>query len=106
MRRGTADNPQEYIDGWSQLEVGVDRRAPLSDFYSDEVLADVVAGANSLNRPFIPQGQGLLLSAVSAERIIPQTIADVIEGFLTPEGGAAELQTLMEEVQASLAEEE
>ena len=105
MRRGTADNPTEYINGWSQLEVGVDRRAPLSDFYSDEVLADVVAGANSLNRPFIPQGQGLLLSAVSAERVIPQTIADVIEGFLTPEEGAAELQTQMEEIQASLVEE-
>ena len=103
MRRGTADNPTEYIDGWGQLEVGVDRRAPLSDFYSADVLADVIAGANSLNRPFIPQGQGLLLSAVSAERIIPQTIADVIEGFLTPEEAAAELQTRMEEIQASLA---
>ncbi len=105
MRTGSADNPTEYIDGWGQLEVGVDRRAPLSDFYSAEVLADVVAGANSLNRPLIPQGQGLLLGAISAERVIPQAIADVIEGFLTPEEAAADLQTLIEEIQASLADE-
>ena len=102
MRRGTADNPTEYIDGWGQLEVGVDRRAPLSDFYSAEVLADVVEGANSLNRPLIPQGQGLLLSAISAERVIPQAIADVIEGFLTPEEAAELLQEQIEEIQASL----
>ena len=74
----------------------------MSDFYSAEVLADVVAGANSLNRPLIPQGQGLLLSAISAERIIPQAIADVIEGFLTPEEAAADLQEQIEEIQASL----
>jgi multiple sugar transport system substrate-binding protein len=102
MRSGTADNPTEYIDGWGQLEVGVDRRAPLSDFYSAEVLADVVAGANNLNRPMIPQGQGLLLSAISAERVIPQAIADVIDGFLTPEEAAELLQEQVEDIQAAL----
>lgn len=102
MRSGTAENPTEYIDGWGQLEVGVDRRAPLSDFYSADVLADVIAGANSLNRPLIPQGEGLLLSAIADERVIPQAIADVIEGFLTPEEAAEQLQERIEEIQAAL----
>ena len=34
MRRGTQDEPTKYLEEWAALEVGVDRTAPLSDFYA------------------------------------------------------------------------
>ena len=34
----------DYVDLWSNLPVGVDRKAPLSDFYPADVIADIVAG--------------------------------------------------------------
>lgn len=104
MRFGNAENPTEYLDGWSQLEVGVDSRAPLSDFYSEEVLATIVEGANNIDRWAINQGYGELASAVYTELLFPQYIADMIEGNLTAEEAAAELQTEIEDLLASLQE--
>ena len=105
MRRGTPDNPTEYIDGWGQLEVGVDRRAPLSDFYSEEVLNDLIQGADNIDRWGFTEGQGQLVSAIYSELVIPQAIADVIDGFLTPEEAATEIQSQVEDIQAALSEE-
>lgn len=105
MRRGASDNPTEFLEGWGNLEVGVDTRAPLSDFYSEEVLATIVEGANNFDRWGVPQGQGELISAVYAELLFPQYIADIIEGNLTAEDAAAELQVEIEDLLASLQEE-
>lgn len=105
MRRGTVDNPSEYIEGWGQLEVGVDTRAPLSDFYSAEVLDNLIQGANNIDRWGFTEGQGQLVSAIYSELVVPQAIADIIDGFLTPEEAAEQLQQQVEEIQAALAEE-
>lgn len=106
MRRGTPDNPSEYVDGWGQLEVGVDRRAPLSDFYSADVLTNIIDGANNIDRWGFSEGQGQLVSAIYSELVIPQAIADVIDGFLTPEEAAAQIQEQVQDIQASLSAEE
>ncbi len=106
MRRGTTENPTEYIDGWGNLEVGVDRRAPLSDFYSEEVLENIIQGANNIDRWGFTEGQGQLVSAIYSELVIPQAIADIIDGFLTPEDAAVQIQEQVEEIQAALAPEE
>ena len=105
MRRGTPENPTEFLAGWGNLEVGVDKRAPLSDFYSEEVLATIIEGANSFDRWGFGHGQGELAGAVYAELVIPQAVADIIEGAMTPEEAATEMQAAVEEIQAALAGE-
>src|SRR4029453_4892295 len=35
-RSGTKDNPEEYKQAWSKMEVGVDSKAPLSELYPPE----------------------------------------------------------------------
>lgn len=67
MHRGTPDNPTLYIDGWSQLETGVDRRAPLSDYYSDEVIQTLIEGAAGFARWGFNEGQGALVGGVYTE---------------------------------------
>ena len=73
---------------------------------SDETLADVVQGANNIGRWGLADGQGQLVSAIYSELVIPQAIADIIDGFLTPEEAAAQIQEQVEEIQASLSAEE
>ncbi len=105
MRQGTPDNPTMYIDGWSQLETGVDRRAPLSDFYSAEILQTLIEGATGFDRWGFAQGQGELVSGVYTELPIPVNLREVIDGAMTGEEAAAEIQAWVEEIQAALAEE-
>ena len=105
MRRGTPDNETLYLEGWSTLPAGVDRKAPLGDFYSQEVINTIANGATNFARWGLAQGQGQLVGGIYQELIVPVAIADIINGSLTPEEAAAEIQTRAEEIQAAQAEQ-
>lgn len=105
MLRGTADSPTANIDGWRQLQIGVDRKAPIGDFYNEEVINTVVEGASAFDRWGFNENQGLLVGGVYQDLTIPRVLADVINGALTPEEAAEEIQAEVEELQASLAEQ-
>jgi multiple sugar transport system substrate-binding protein len=105
MRQGTAENPTEYIEAWSQLESGVDRKAPLSDFYSEDVISGLIAGSNDFARWGFAQGQGELVNAVFQTLVVPKVLDEVLVGGMSPEEGAAEMQAVVEEEQALLADE-
>jgi len=104
MRQGTVDNPTEYIEGWRLLETGVDRRAPLSDYYSEDVIDGLIKGSDSFARWGFEQGQGELVGAVYSTLIVPQILDEVFAG-MSPEDGAAEMQIMAEEEQELLADE-
>jgi multiple sugar transport system substrate-binding protein len=105
MRRGTPENPTAFVDGWAELEVGTDRRAPLSDFYSAEELQAIVAGADNLTMLGVDEGEMELVTAIYEDLVIPRGVGEVIEGVLTPEEAAQQIQTQVEELQAALVEE-
>ena len=44
IRRGDASDPNKFQDLWASLPVGVDRKAPLADIYSADVIDNIVAG--------------------------------------------------------------
>lgn len=104
MRRGTPENPTLYIEGWSTLPTGVDRKAPLGDFYSQVVINTIAEGAAGFDRWGFAQGQGLLVSGIYQELTVPRAIADILSGSLTPEEAAEEIQIEVEDIQASQAE--
>ena len=97
MRRGTSDNPTEFIEGWQTLSTGVDRQAPLSDFYSADLIAELIEGAAAFDRWGFPQGQGELVTAIYTSLPVPNVISDVIDGSLTAEQAATEAAAVMEE---------
>lgn len=101
-RLGTAENPTEYADAWQTLSTGVDTKAPLSELYSAEVLAALTSGVDSMTRWGFPQGQGQLVGPLLVELPVPAALAQVIDGTLTPEEGAAEAKAQIEEILASL----
>ena len=80
VRLGTAEEESTYSDQWAELPVGVDTKAPLSDFYPADVLEALAAGPNDLDRWAIPQGQGDLLGALQGELPVATAVNEVTSG--------------------------
>ena len=71
VRAGTKENPKQFVDAWKTLAVGVDKKAPLGDFYPQEVIDILTSGADKFSRWGITQGQGDLVGASLGE--LPDT---------------------------------
>lgn len=80
VRFGTADEETTYSDQWAELPVGVDTKAPLSDFYPEDVLEALSSGPTELDRWAIPQGQGNLLGALQGEQPVATAVNEVSSG--------------------------
>jgi multiple sugar transport system substrate-binding protein len=100
-RLGDKSDPEKYATAWEGLESGVDKRAPLSDFYSDESIASLGEGVQNFQRWGFAQGQGALLGALGGERPIAEAVVDVIGGA-DPAEVASETQTRIEEIQTEI----
>lgn len=85
VRAGTEDSPTEYVDAWGTLPAGVDRKAPLSDFYGPEVIEQLQNGVDTISRWGITQGQGDLIGATLGELPVAQAVSAV-----TTEGAASQ----------------
>ena len=104
MRRGTADNPTEFVDGWTELETGVDRKAKLTDFYTPEVIQSLIDGTSNFSRWGFLQGQGELVTAIYSSLPVPRNLAAVFEGSLSADDAAKEMQLAAEDELAFLTE--
>jgi multiple sugar transport system substrate-binding protein len=92
-RSGTADDPAAFVDGWSQLDVGVDRRASLQDLYGEDVVNDIVEGLSVANRWAYGQGEGALLSRLYGTRVM----AELVRSYLDDERSAEETAELLQQ---------
>jgi len=102
MRLGTVDEPTLFLDGWGTLDVGVDRRAPLGDFYSAEDLAVITGGADGYTRMGFDVGQNSLASSVGSTFFIQENLASYLLGDISVEDAAANIQIEIEDLQLEL----
>jgi len=100
-RLGDKTDPKKFVTGWEELESGVDRKAPLSRFYSEESLQSLGEGVQRFKRWGFAQGQGALVGALGGEQPVANAVADVIGGA-DPAEAARETQATVEELQAGL----
>ena len=101
VRRGDKEDPERFTEAWADLDSGVDRKAPLSKFYSKASIDSLGEGVESFQRWGFAQGQGALIGAMSGEQPIANTVADVIGGA-DPAQAAADAQSTIEEIQAGV----
>jgi multiple sugar transport system substrate-binding protein len=101
VRLGDAESPERFVEAWKELESGVDRKAPLSRFYSEESLASLQEGVQSFERWGFAQGQGALIGALSGEQPVANAVAEVIGGK-DAAAVARETQATIEEIQSGL----
>ena len=80
VRAGSGDGSTEYADAWAGMDVGVDTKAPLSEFYGQDVIDALTSGTESLKRWAIPQGQGDLLGAIQGEQPVANAVNEVANG--------------------------
>ena len=85
VRQGTLENPTEFLDAWKQFDVGVDRRAPLSDFYAEEAIEEWIEGLDRGDRWAFRQGEGVLYSRMEGTRVIVDTLREFLDGEHTAE---------------------
>ncbi|TDE01987.1 ABC transporter substrate-binding protein [Jiangella asiatica] len=102
VRAGSEDSPTEYVDAWGTLPAGVDRKAPLSDFYGPEVLEQLAGGLDQLDRWAITQGQGDLITAVVGEAPVQQAVSAVTTEGVSAEDAAAQAQEAVEQIAGGL----
>jgi len=104
MRRGTSDGDTSYIEAWRGLSTGVDRQAPLADYYAEDVINNLIEGSSNFARWGFVQGEGELVSAVYATLIVPTAIDQVLSGTSATDA-AAGMQEAAEQEQAFLQED-
>ncbi|MCW2850787.1 MAG: bicyclomycin resistance protein [Nocardioides sp.] len=80
VRTGDTAGGTEYSEAWAQMDVGVDTKAPLSQFYGPDVIEALTGGADTLARWAIPQGQGDLLGAIQGEQPVANAVNQVAGG--------------------------
>ncbi len=96
VRRGTMSEPTRFIDGWSKLKIGVDRKRPLGEIYPPEVVKKILAGLEVADRWGFSRGYGELVAKVYGEKVIPKIVRRYLDGELTAEAAAAEMQRAVE----------
>ena len=57
VRRGNSSDANAFTKAWSKLPVGVDRKAPLTDLYSPDVINNIVAGLDTASRWGVKEGE-------------------------------------------------
>ena len=98
VRRGNSDDATAYIDGWSKLEVGVDRKAPLADLYDAAVIDNIIAGLDVGQRWGVAEGQLGLASKIINSQAINRITREFIDGDIS----AADAVTKMNEELAEI----
>jgi multiple sugar transport system substrate-binding protein len=101
VRFGDSEDPEKFKTAWAELESGVDKKAPLSEFYSEESIASLGEGVETFQRWGFAQGQGPLMGALAGEQPVANAAADVIGGK-DPAAAAKDVQATAEELQAGL----
>jgi multiple sugar transport system substrate-binding protein len=80
----------------------VDRKAPLADVYGEEVVSALTEGPNTFSRWGFPQGQGTLVGAIYSDLVVPNLIAEVLDGTIDAETAAQEAQSEVTSLQDDL----
>ncbi len=85
VRRGTADDPEAFVNAWSELPVGVDRKAPLSELYDAAMVDEIVGGLDVAQRWGVADGQLALASKIVNSQAINRHVREFIDGRSTAE---------------------
>ena len=82
VRRGNSSDPNAFTKAWSKLPVGVDRKAPLTDLYSADVINNIVAGLDTASRWGVKEGElsraSKIINAQFINRIVREYVDDQI----------------------------
>lgn len=95
VRRGNSDDPAAFSKAWSELPVGVDRKAPLGQLYDPAMIDEIVGGLDVAQRWGVKEDQLALASKMinsqAINRIVRQYVDDQIDAAAAVAAMNAEL---------------
>ncbi len=80
IRKGTAEDPEKFTMAWSKLDVGVDRKAPLSELYAPEMIGEIVGGLDVAQRWGVKEGQLALASKMINSQVFNRLVREYVDG--------------------------
>ena len=89
VRRGDASDAEKFVKAWSELPVGVDRKAPLSELYEPEVVNTIVSGLETADRWGVKEAQLSAASKIINSQVINRIVRQYIDGEVSAEEAAA-----------------
>ncbi|MXX90972.1 MAG: extracellular solute-binding protein [Boseongicola sp. SB0677_bin_26] len=98
IRRGSSPGSTDFVEAWSMLDVGVDRRAPLGELYPQDMIDEIVGGLDVGQRWGVAEGQLALASKI----INSQAINRVFRRYFDGEIGAADAVKALNDELASI----
>ncbi|WP_428927906.1 ABC transporter substrate-binding protein [Marinibacterium sp. SX1] len=99
VRTGTADSPGEFIEAWSTLPVGVDRKAALGDLYAQDMIDEIVGGLDVAKRWGVEEGQLALASKMINSQAINRVVRQYIDGEIDASTAVAEMNDELAKVE-------
>jgi multiple sugar transport system substrate-binding protein len=102
VRFGDRADPERYVQAWAGLESGVERKAPLSRFYSPASIDSLGEGARNFQRWGFEQGGAALVGAMRGPEPVAAAVASAIRDGSSPARAAQEAQAAVERLAASL----
>jgi len=80
VRRGTKDEPTQFLEAWAKLPVGVDRKKPLSELYDKDTIASITAGLETADRWGVKEGQLSVASKIINSQTINRLVREYVDG--------------------------
>ena len=99
VRRGEPFDTAKYINAWSKLPVGVDRKAPLSDLYDANTIRRIVSGLETADRWGVKEGQLSLASKIINSQVINRIVRQYIDDEISSADAVAKLNTELANIQ-------
>lgn len=106
VRFGDRSDPERYVEAWAALESGVDRKAPLSEFYSRASIDSLGDGARNFQRWGFEQGGAALVGAMRGPEPIGHAVAAAISGDGNATEAARRAQAAIKRIAKELDPEE
>ena len=91
VRRGDAENATKFVDAWSKLPVGVDRKKPLADLYPAEMIGEIVGGLDVAQRWGVKDGQLALASKMINSQVFNQIVRKFTDDAISADEAVAAL---------------
>ena len=102
MRWGTADDPDQFIEHWRNLETDPQNADMLAELYGGDFAEQLIESATNFSRWGFEINQDKLAGALYETLIVPEYLNRVINGELSGAEAAAEIQAAVETLQQSL----
>ncbi|NIQ38118.1 MAG: extracellular solute-binding protein [Proteobacteria bacterium] len=81
----------QFVDGWKNLEIGVDSRSKISDLYTGEIIDSIIAGVGDFDRWGFSAGKGACVGQIYGTKVMIRILRRYLDGEMTAEAAANEM---------------